>query len=384
MKIIDVAEHYAPQGGGVKTYIHNKIKAAQRHGHELIVIAPGDMDRVEYKLGAKIIWVKGPKLWIDKRYNVFNNQRAIFQILDEEDPDIIEGGSVWAGGRIVSRWKGRAKKVWIFHQDFVAAYGHTFLDRYLKIQTIDSLFTPFWLYLKKVSAGYDHTVVAGKWLAERLDDKSIKSPIAIPFGIDKEFFSPNRYDKELRNKLLRMCGRAEDVPLLITVSRFHPEKRLRTLFEAVKKVNKLRPIAHIIFGEGVLSQSDRKFAHDTEGIHLAGFTQDRDELASALASSDLLLHGSAAETFGLGVAEAICSGLPVVGPSVGGVADIIEKSFGKEYAPGNIDECAKAIIEVIDNPKIYSKSKIKIQADRIKSTEEHFTALFEFYTDIGF
>jgi len=96
------------------------------------------------------------------------------------------------------------------------------------------------------------------------------------------------------------------VPLLITVSRFHPEKRLRCLFEAVNIVNKTQPVAHIVFGEGFLLNKHRRYAENSPGIHLAGFTSDREELAQALASSDLLLHGSAAETFGLGVAEGLC------------------------------------------------------------------------------
>lgn len=382
MKIIDVAEHYAPEGGGVKTYIHNKMKAAEACGHEMIIIAPGNKDDIEYKYGSKIVWIKSPKLWVDKRYHVFANNRALYEILDQEDPDIVEGGSVWAGGRMVSRWPGRAKKVWIFHQDFVAAYGHTFLDRYLKRGHIDSLFKPFWSYLKGVSMGYDQTIVAGDWLAERLGQFNINKPISIPFGIDKSFFSSQHKSDAMRKRLLAMCGRSTDCPLMITVSRFHPEKRLRTLFESVRVMNEKRPVAHVVFGEGVLSKRDRAYATKTDGICLAGFTQNREELAQALASSDLLLHGSAAETFGLGVAEALCSGLPVVGPSTGGVSDLIAGRYGCPYEAGSVDDCVTAIEEVVSRSKAEWLPIINDRAKDIKTTNEHFDHLFTHYTEM--
>ena len=48
MKVIDVAEHYAPSGGGVKTYVNNKIDAAQANGVRMIILAPGQEDKIEY------------------------------------------------------------------------------------------------------------------------------------------------------------------------------------------------------------------------------------------------------------------------------------------------------------------------------------------------
>ena len=41
MKVVDVAEFYADKGGGVRTYIHQKLEAGARLGHEVVVIAPG-------------------------------------------------------------------------------------------------------------------------------------------------------------------------------------------------------------------------------------------------------------------------------------------------------------------------------------------------------
>lgn len=381
MKIIDVAEHYAVQGGGVKTYIHSKIKAAASMGHEMVIIAPGPGDKIEYKYGGKIIWLKSPKLFVDGRYHVFNDQARLHAILDREEADIVEGGSVWAGGRIVSRWKGNAKKVMIFHQDFVAAYGHTFLDRFISQGSVDKLFYPFWKYLKKLSNQYDTTVVAGEWLEHRLLGFGLNRPKAIPFGIDKSFFSPDKANDSMRRKLLSLCGRTEDCPLFITVSRFHPEKRLKTLFEAVRILNKTQNVAHVIFGEGILSKADRRYAANTPGVCLAGFTQNREELAQAYASSDLLLHGSAAETYGLSVAEAICSGLPIVGPSIGGVADLIGSDNGFTYKAGDANDCARAVRRTLDH-FVQRDSKYRPFGGSVQTVEQHFQSLFTYYQEL--
>jgi alpha-1,6-mannosyltransferase len=382
MKIIDVAEHYAEEGGGVKTYIHTKMQAAKHYGHEMVIIAPGREDRVEYKYGGKIIYVKGPRLILDDRYGIFNDEKRIHQILDYENADIIEGGSVWAGGRYVSRWDGKAVKVLIFHQDFVAAYGHTFLDSMLSVAQIDGLFTPVWRYLRKMSQGYTKTIVAGDWLAHRLKRFGLKDPQCVPFGIDKSFFSPKKRNDEMRQKLLQMCGRSEDCPLFITVSRFHPEKRLKTLFEAIRILNKEMPVAHVVFGEGLLSQKHRRYAKETSGVCLAGFTRNREELAQAYASSDLLLHGSAAETFGLSVAEGICSGLPVVGPNVGGVADLISDTNGITYKAGDASDCARAIRDVLAQGHSQWSQALAASVHSINSVDNHFGQLFDLYESL--
>lgn len=381
MKILDVAEHYAVEGGGVKTYIHSKLRAAQSMGHEMVIIAPGLADCTEIKHGGKIIWLKSPKLLLDGRYHVFNDQVRLHAILDREQADIVEGGSVWAGGRMVSRWSGKAAKVMIFHQDFVAAYGHTFLDRYISTSKVDRLFSPFWKYLKRLSDRYDSTIVAGDWLEHRLLGFGLNRPKAIPFGIDKSFFSPEKRNDVTRKKLLKLCGRTEDCPLFITVSRFHPEKRLRTLFEAVRLLNKTQPVANVIFGEGILSKSDRRYAANTPGVCLAGFTQNREELAQAYSSSDLLLHGSAAETYGLSVAEAICSGLPVVGPSIGGVADLIGSNHGYTYEAGNANDCAQTILQALDQSSKW-RYETNDHGESIQTVQEHFTNLFVYYEQL--
>jgi alpha-1,6-mannosyltransferase len=67
MHIVDVAEFYAPLGGGVKTYIDAKLAFGHQTGVKVSVIAPGPEDRVEARDGGQVIYVKDPAIPGDRR-----------------------------------------------------------------------------------------------------------------------------------------------------------------------------------------------------------------------------------------------------------------------------------------------------------------------------
>ena len=271
-------------------------------------------------------------------------------------------------------------KTFVFHQDPVAVYPETFLARRLGRDRVNSIFGGYWAFLRWLSSHYDATVVSGHWLAEKLSGFDIKRPEAVPFGIAKTEFSPALSDAEVRADLLARCGAPEDAQLLVTVSRFHPEKRLSTLLSAVERVGRERPIALVVFGGGPLEKMVRRRADRIPGVHVAGYTSNRRELAVALASADAFLHGSAAETFGLVVAEAICSGLPLVVPDVGGAADLADPTWAETYPPGDAAACAAAIDRVHARDRAdLTDALARAARDRIGTMDDHFDGLFALY-----
>ncbi|MEM7676567.1 MAG: glycosyltransferase, partial [Myxococcota bacterium] len=137
MKVVDVAEFYAEKGGGVKTYLDQKLRAGSAAGHEVVVLAPGPEDAEESRHGGRVIWVKSPKVPGDPRYHLFIDRRAVHSVLDRERPNVVEGSSVYGGGWFAGLWPGRAVRSLVFHQDPVAALGHPMLDRFISASTID-------------------------------------------------------------------------------------------------------------------------------------------------------------------------------------------------------------------------------------------------------
>ena len=384
MRIVDVNEFYAEQGGGVRTYVNAKLRAAAERGHELVVLAPGPEDKREARLGGEIVWLRSPPMPLDPRYFVLYRQGPVHRWLDELRPDIIEGSSPWTSGWFAGRYAGGAKRVFIYHQDPVAVYSHTLFDRAFSAASLDVASAPYWAYTRRLSRHFDATVVAGQWLATRLQRHGIDNAVAVPFGIDKPLFSPDHADAALRGQLLERCGLPKDAKLLVAISRHHPEKRVTTLIDAVRHCNRDgQRVGLVLFGDGPLRPWIERAARSVPQVHIAGFVSDRGAIARALASADALLHGSAAETYGFAVAEALSSGTPVVVPDRGGAFDFAAPECSEVYSPGDSRECARAITRLLArDAEALRAASLRVAGDRVGSQSDHFDRLFALYRSL--
>lgn len=83
-------------------------------------------------------------------------------------------------------------------------------------------------------------------------------------------------------------------------------------------------------------------------VQFAGATADpRGDLARATC----LLHCAPREPFGLAVLEALAAGRPAVAPDAGGPREIVDRSCGFLYAPGEAAAAAEAILELLASPE---------------------------------
>lgn len=384
MKIVDVAEFYATEGGGVRTYIHHKLRAAATAGHEAVVIAPGPETRTEWRKGGRIEWIRSRPMPFDPRYYLLLDERAVHARLDEERPDVVEGSSPWTGGWMTARWRGSALKSLIFHQDPVAVYGHTLLARQLGYDRTDRLFGFYFRYLQRLSAHYDLTVTSGRWLAERLTSKGVHGAAAVPFGVCKSRFLSARPNAELRRSLLTACGVQQSARLLVAVSRHHPEKRLLSLLDGFAEAKKRspQPLALVVYGDGPLRGLVERKARRIGNVHVAGFSTDPQHLAAVLASGDAFVHGSAAETFGIVIAEAMAAGLPLVVPNRGGANELAHPTYAETYEPGDAMACAAAIGRLLGRDLTQLGHEARRTARRkLLDMDEHFTLLFDEYAN---
>jgi alpha-1,6-mannosyltransferase len=377
MKIADVSGFYSETGGGVASYVRQKLDLAARWGHEIVVIAPGATSRVEQRPGGRIVWVESPDMPFDPNYHMFLRGQEVWQVLDREAPDVVEGSSPWRGGWLAGNWPGPAIKSLVFHQDFIAGYPYTLLGGFLSKPTIDSLFSPYWRYVRALSERFDVTVTGGDWLAERLSAFDIHNPVSVPFGIETGLFSPDKRDMTLRAELLAACGAPSTGKLLLAVGRLHPEKRHRTIIEGFARARAVRPdLGLAIIGDGPLRANVETWAGRVSGARVMGPIADRGRLARCLASGDILVHGSGAETYGLVVAEAISSGLAVVSPDTGGAADLARRGLSRIYATGDAESCGRAILALL---KAVEAPGARPPEDPPGSAESHFAALFKLY-----
>lgn len=387
LRIVDVCEFYAERGGGVKTYAHEKLAAGARAGHEVVILAPDDTATERGLLGGRLVTLPEPKLPVDRRYHMFVSTRRIHEALDRLRPDVIEASSPYLAAHAVASHRGGRAKAFVFHQDPIAVYPHTLLDRFVSRAALDRAFDPYWSYMRRVSRGFDATVTSGAWLAQRLDGLGVHAPVAVPFGIDKARFDPKLRDPSVRCAWLERCGAPCDAVLVVSMGRHHPEKRLHVVIDAVRRARALapeRPIALLLIGDGPLRKLVELWSRKLEHVCVAGFVGDRAHVAATLASADVVLHASAAETYGLAVAEALCSGTPIVVPDSGGASDLADPAYSESYATGDAASAAQAFVRLISRDQAELRAACaSLGRARVADSAQHFAQLFALYEELA-
>ena len=385
MRIVDICEFYSPTGGGVKRYVDQKLGFAPRFGHDITIIAPGTHTHVEDRVGGRIHWVKAPLLPLDANYRMFWGASEVWRILDGLAPDLIEGSSPWRGGWLAARWPGlkgsaKAPRMLFLHSDPVSVYPQTFLGGWLGTERVDRMFGWFWNYMRRLNACYDGAIVTNPVMAERFASFGLKNIEVAPFGVARENFGAGARNMVLREQMLATCGLGPDASLLVAVGRHHPEKRIPMLIEAVRIAQKSRPIGLVIVGDGFMRKQIERHAARVPHVRVVGKITDSNQLCTVMASADALIHGSAAETFGLVLAEALCSGTPLIVPEGGASGSFAAPGHAETYPAGDAAGAAAAILRLLARDRVVlSAASAKAADETVLTVEQHFEKLFAIY-----
>jgi len=142
----------------------------------------------------------------------------------------------------------------------------------------------------------------------------------IPNGVDTLLFKP-RNKKKLRTKY--------EIPntkyVIISHSRLTPKNGLDILIRAIYNLTDKKQILVLLVGGGEQEQELRELVISlklTQQIKFLGY-KNRRVTAELLSLSDLFVRPSREEGFGIAFIEAMASGLPVIGTSIGGITGII-------------------------------------------------------------
>lgn len=384
MHIVDVAEFYAPLGGGVKTYIDAKLAFAASHGARVTVLAPGPEDRDEVRPGGLVRYLKAPAIPIDRRYHLFGLPARLHAELDALKPDVVEASSFMAGALAVATWRGpharAARKSLVLHADFVAQHPGTWFSGVFPPWFIDLGCFWYWGYLKAVAAGF-HDVVAGtRWMAGRVKAAAGMTATVVPWGIDLTLFRPERRDPALRADLLARLGLPASGRLFVGIGRHHHEKRWPMLLRAMGAAGREAPVGMVQLGDGFGRAAVERAAERAGNVLLLGHVHDRDQVATILASADGFAHASSAETFGLVASEALASGVPLVLPDAGGCTDASDPRWGESYRAGDWRSARDAILRLLARGErdLFAAARDG-RRSRVISTDEHFRRLFTLY-----
>lgn len=379
MRIVDVCAFYTPHGGGVRTYVEAKFKAATRLGHEMIVVAPGARaETVERAPGAVLVTVPSPVLPVDRRYHYFDDHKALWSVLDEWRPDHVEASSPWSSATMVGRWQGAATRSLVMHSDPLAAYAYRWLGGVAPTSAIDRGFWWFWRHLRGLGQMFDLVVSANSQLTDRLAAGGVANTVTVRMGVEPGVFSPSLRSPEIRESALEALGLGPDGVLLLGLGRFSAEKRWEMVVRTIGDSPCRRRVGLLLVGAGSKAWRLEMLASRMPNVMIWPRIADRHELAQLLASADALVHGCEAETFCLVAAEARASGIPMIVPDRGAAPDQLVPGAGTTYRGGSEISLERAIHRFIERGPELQRA-LAARACDVRSMDEHFAELFARY-----
>jgi len=181
--------------------------------------------------------------------------------------------------------------------------------------------------------------------------------VVVHNGVDLSEYSA---DAVPRGTLRAQLGAAPDELLVVFTGNLIPRKGVDVLLRAFAQVLRDVPRARLALagrvpiGSPVDYRARYQELADTLGIsarvHFLGFVADVPPL---VADADALVLPSLQEPFGRSIIEAMALGAPVVASRVGGIPEIIEDGQdGLLAAPGDVDELAGALRQVLSDPAL--------------------------------
>lgn len=179
------------------------------------------------------------------------------------------------------------------------------------------------------------------------------------------------YPEALKRRLVVLPNAVKPVPqplrerprerLVLAISRLHPQKRPDILVEAWARIAPSFPDWRLeIYGKGPLENEIAALIETRrvgDSLRLMGHTPD---IAERLADAAVLAHPAAHEGFGLAPAEALATGVPVVGfADCSGLNALVKNgetgrladppASGEDEREGRISAFAKALAELMAN-----------------------------------
>jgi len=371
-------------GGAQKNVLD--LATALKYRYKILVVAGPEGNGALFErldsAGVKNIRLR----WLRRAINPLHDWLAVWeigQVLLKEKPDIIHLHSSKAGllgSLAASLFRPKAKVIYTSH-------GAAFSASFSKLKK--GLF----LWLEKLTAPLKDKIICVSpnekkiWLREGAAPETKLAVVAN--GLDLEILSKILPADEAREELTSrnaplfnaLTGQPDEITLIGTVANFYPDKGLTYLIEAAEKVFQQtdKKIIFVVIGDGL----ERKLYE--EMVSARGL-ENKFVLAGAIADAikylkifQLYVQPSLKEGFGYSVLEAMAAGLPIIASHVGGIPEMITNNVnGFLLWPRDVDNLAKKILELIDNPALGQKfaaaSQQKIQefslAKMVAATEK--------------
>ena len=229
---------------------------------------------------------------------------------------------------------------------------HTRFDTYLVYYHMQALEPLARGIMRRIYQRCDAILAPSDSIAAVLSAQRMNKYIAIwSRGVDRGQFNPERRDMEWRRSL----GIADDEPVISFLGRIVMEKGLDVFSDAIDALaERGAPHRALIIGEGPARPWFEEQLKKQDAIFVGH--QEKEDLAHALASTDLFFNPSITETFGNVTLEAMACGLPVVAAVATGATSLVrDGETGTLVEPGDADAFADALEAYVRDPELRRK-----------------------------
>jgi phosphatidylinositol alpha 1,6-mannosyltransferase len=240
----------------------------------------------------------------------------------------------------------------------LASTYHTDFEQYATAYRSRFVARPVRAWLTRFHRRSDLVFAPSAVACRALESMGVPGPIVWGRCVDTSVFHPMRRSDEVRST----HGFRDHVTLLC-VARLAREKSVDLVIAAYLRAIATLPRDRtrlVIVGDGPLETALR--AQAAQGLAAQGArpdhirflgARDRDrELPAIYASADAFVFASTTETLGLVVLEAMASGLPIIAPRVGGIADhVVHDVNGIDAGTELVDGLSRGIVRLVLRPE---------------------------------
>ena len=227
---------------------------------------------------------------------------------------------------------------------------HTRFDTYLQYYGLKYLEPAARAIMRRYYRRCDAIVVPAESTAAIMRAQRMNKDISIwARGVDRGQFNPERRSLEWR----RAHGLGDEEMVVSFLGRLVLEKGLDVFSDAIDAARAMGvPLKVVAIGDGPARDYFRERLPDA--VFTGQLTGN--DLATALASTDVFLNPSITETFGNVTLEAMACGLPVVAAVASGATSLVKDEVtGKLSEPGDIDCFADSLAEYQRDPGLRAK-----------------------------
>jgi len=338
---------YVPQVNGVSISLQLISEGLQKRGHQVTVFAPRFPGYTDDQPGVvrlpSLKYLNDPPIYVA----VLGTPRSTWS-LSRKHFDVLHAHSPLTVGLLayLTASTKNLPLVYTYHTS-ITDYTH-----YVKVIGGTGVIrhAARWFSATSTNLG-DQIIVPSPKFYRLLLEQKVKKPIrVIPNGIDLSNFKMAKNPGLFRSRL----GLKPDVPILLSVGRVDPEKRLDFLIDAFIRIADRIPEAHLVFaGDGGARKRLEGQATTTkvkDRIHFLGMV-NRAELPDLLHDSTVYLSASTTETQGIAVLEAVAAGLSVVAVRDDAFEGMVVDGENGHLTPLDVDAYADTLAKLVTDPK---------------------------------